>query len=162
MRPVHVILGFKPISKQFQVSKHVIKARNLRIALVDIVVEGFIQKPPHAGTQPVDLPTFKDPQLIAEEILSLNEEADIQSEENEEDIFGESTESLVHDEDFEVFHHLDETEDIASSTRLTTTLVSENQKATQATHVAEEWVDQALYEKKEEELKRYATQNVQA
>lgn len=41
---------------------------------------------------------------------------------------GESTESLVHNEDFEVFYHPDETEDIASSSRLTTALDSENQE----------------------------------
>ena len=58
-------------------SKHVIKARDSRLALVDIAVE---------------------------EILSSDDEADTQSEENEEDISGESTKSLVHDEDFEVFY----------------------------------------------------------
>ena len=44
---------------------------------------------------------------------------------------GESTESLVHDEDFEVFYYLDKTKDIASISRLTTTLVSENQEVSE-------------------------------
>ena len=112
-------------------SKHVIKARDSYLALVDVAVEGFIQKPPPAGTQPVDLPTFKNPQPIVEEILSSDEEVETQSEKVEEDTSGESTESLVHDEDFEVFYHPDETEDIASSSRLTIALVSENQKITE-------------------------------
>jgi len=33
-----------------------------------------------------------------------------------------------------------------------------NAYATQAAHVAEEWVNQALYEKKEKESKHYAAQ----
>nr|POE84902.1 hypothetical protein CFP56_48332 [Quercus suber] len=84
-----------------------------------------------AGTQPIDLPTFKDPQPIAKEILSLNKEAETQSEEVEEDTSGESIESLVHNEDFEVFYRPDEIEDIASSSRLTTALVNENQEITE-------------------------------
>ena len=58
----------------------------------------------------------------------MDDEADTQSEENEEDILRESIESLVHGEDFEVFYCPDKTEDIASSSRLTTTLISENQE----------------------------------
>ena len=112
-------------------SKHVIKARDSRLALVDDAVEGFIRKPHPAGTQPVDLPTFKDPHPVVEEILSSDDEANTQSEENEEDILRESIESLVHDEDFEVFYCPDKTEDITSSSRLTTTLVSENQEVSE-------------------------------
>lgn len=48
----------------------------------------------------------------------------------EEDALRGNTKSLVHNEDFEVFYCLDETEDISSSLRLTTTLVSENQETT--------------------------------
>ena len=39
---VHVILGFVPISNRFQKSKHVIKARDSHLALVDVAIEGFI------------------------------------------------------------------------------------------------------------------------
>ena len=60
----------------------------------------------------------------------MDDKADTQSKENEEDISGESTKSLVHDEDFEVFYRPDVIEDISSSLRLTTALVSENQKVT--------------------------------
>ena len=42
LRAVHIVLGFKPISTRFQVSKHVIRARDPCLALVDVAVEGFI------------------------------------------------------------------------------------------------------------------------
>ena len=61
LRVVHAILGFKPISNRFQVSKHVIKARDSCLILVDVAIEGFIHKPPLEGMQLVKLPTFKDP-----------------------------------------------------------------------------------------------------
>ena len=51
-----------------------------------------------------------------------------QSDEDEENESRESIESLVYDKDFEVFYHPDMTEDIASSSRLTIALVSENQE----------------------------------
>ena len=60
LQAVHVILGFKPITTRFQVSKHVIKAKDQRLALVDVAVEGFIQKPPPAGSQLVELPTLTE------------------------------------------------------------------------------------------------------
>ena len=58
---IHVILSFRPISNRFQVSKHMIKSRDARLALVDMAIEGFIQKPPSASTQPIELPTLRDP-----------------------------------------------------------------------------------------------------
>lgn len=48
---------------------------------------------------------------------------------DEEEDKEESTESLVCDEDFEVFYQQDETHDIASSSRLGPVLVSEDQEA---------------------------------
>ena len=131
LRAVHVILGFKPISNHFQVSKHMIKARDSRLALVDVAVKGFIWKPPPVGTKFVDLPTFKDPQPTVEEIVSSNEEVETQSKEAEESTLGESTKSLVHDKDFEVFYRPNEIEEVASSSRLATSLVSGNQEATE-------------------------------
>ena len=87
----HIIFGFKPISNRFQVSKHVIKARDSRLARVDVAVEGFISKPPLAGTQLVELPTFKDLQPIVEKITSSDEDVEIEFEDNTSE---ESTESL--------------------------------------------------------------------
>ena len=52
LRVVHVILGFEPLSKCFQSPKNVSKAKDLRLALSDIVVLGFLlTEPPPAGTQ---------------------------------------------------------------------------------------------------------------
>nr|POF16800.1 hypothetical protein CFP56_66199 [Quercus suber] len=127
-RSSYIILGFKPISNRFQVSKHVIKARASCLARVDVPVEGFISKPPLAGTKLVELPTFKDPQKIVEEITSLDEEVEIESEDNTSE---ESIESLIRDEDFKVFYRTNETEEEASSSRLAAALISENQKATE-------------------------------
>lgn len=73
-------------------SKHVIKTRDSCLAQVDVAVEGFISKPPLAGTQLVELPTFKDPQPIVEEITSLDEDVETESEDNTSE---EGTESLV-------------------------------------------------------------------
>ena len=73
---MHVILGFKPISTHFQVSKHMIKARYLHLAIVDVAVEGFIRKSPPTRTLLVELPFFKDSQPLAEEIISSNDETE--------------------------------------------------------------------------------------
>ena len=42
LRVAHVILGFKSLSKRLQSSKNVIKARDVRLALIDIAVPGFL------------------------------------------------------------------------------------------------------------------------
>jgi len=63
-----------------------------------VAVEGFIRKPPPSGTQFVELPMFKDPQQIVEEITSSNEEVETGTEDSTSE---ESTESPVRDEDFE-------------------------------------------------------------
>jgi len=48
---VHVILGFKPLSKRFQSSKYVIKAKDAQLALIDVDVPGFLlAEPPSIGT----------------------------------------------------------------------------------------------------------------
>ena len=101
LRIVHVILGFKPISNRIQVSKHVIKARDFRLALVDMAIEGFISEPHLEGTQLVELPTFKDPQPVVEEITSLDEKVETESEDNTSE---ENIENPDEDEDFEVFY----------------------------------------------------------
>ena len=66
-------------------SKHVIKARDSRLALVDVAIKGFIRKPPPTGTQAVDLPTFKDPQPVAEVISSSDNKVETQSKAQSEE-----------------------------------------------------------------------------
>lgn len=107
-------------------SKHVIKARDSCLARVDVVIEGFISKRPLMGTQLVELPTFKDPQPIVEEITSLDEEIETEYKDNTSE---ESTESLVRDEDFKVFYRTNKTKEGASYSHLATTLISENEEA---------------------------------
>ena len=123
LHAVHVILGFKPISNRFQVSKHVIKARDSRLALVNMAVEGFISKPPPEGTQLVELPTFKDPQPIVEEITSSDAKAEIEFEDN--------TKNPIRDEDFEVFYHINETKEEGLSPHPAAALVSKDQETTE-------------------------------
>ena len=89
----------------------------------------IISKPPLAGTQLVELPTFKDPQPIVEEITSSDEEAETESEDNTSE---ESTESLVRDEDLKVFYRTDKTKEEASCSRLVAALISDNQEATKS------------------------------
>ena len=114
---MHVILGFKPISTRFQVSKHVIKAKDQRLALVNVAVEGFIRKLPPIGIQLVELPTLTKTQHLVEEVISLNDEVKAQSKEIEEESEEESSESLLHDKDFEIFSHRDSTKDVVSSSK---------------------------------------------
>ena len=52
---IHMILRFKPISKCFQSPKHVIKAKDLRLTLIDITVPKFLTEPPPPGTQDAGL-----------------------------------------------------------------------------------------------------------
>ena len=54
----HVILGYKPSTKRFQSPKNVIKARDARLALIDVAVSDFLlTKSPPVGTQDALLPT---------------------------------------------------------------------------------------------------------
>ena len=57
LQAVHVILGFKPISNHFQSPTHVIKAKDLRLALIDVMVPGFLTTPPPSRTQDAQLLT---------------------------------------------------------------------------------------------------------
>ena len=54
------------------------KAENPCLVLVDVVVEGFTQKPPLVGTQLVELPTLQETQPLVEEVLSLDNEVKAQ------------------------------------------------------------------------------------
>lgn len=50
LRVVHVIKEFKLISTRFQYPKHVIKAKDSRLALINIAVPKFLNKPPPSDT----------------------------------------------------------------------------------------------------------------
>jgi len=57
LRVVHMIVGFTPISKCFQGPKHVIRAKDPKLALIVVAVPGFLLiKPPLARTQDAQLP----------------------------------------------------------------------------------------------------------
>ena len=99
------------------------------MALVDVVIEGFIQKPLPTEAQPVELPIFTDPQPLTEEVISSDDKLESQSKGTEEETQEESIESLIHDEDFEDFYLQDETEDIASNSRLVAASISADQEA---------------------------------
>ena len=50
LRATHIILGYKPSTKRFQSLENVIKARDIRLALIDVAVPGFLlTKPPSIG-----------------------------------------------------------------------------------------------------------------
>ena len=64
LEAVHIILGFEPISKHFQSLKNVIRAKDRRLALIDVAVPSFLlTDPPPVGTQ--------DAQLLAPLITKL-------------------------------------------------------------------------------------------
>jgi len=73
-----------------------------------VAIEGFISEPPPEGTQLVELPTFKDPQLVVVEIISSDEEVEIEIEDNTSE---ENTENSVGDKDFEVFYCTNKSEE---------------------------------------------------
>ena len=120
-----MIPSFRPISNRFQVSKHVIKARDSSLVLVNVAIEGFIGKPPPEGTQVIDLPTFKDPQPTVEDITSSDEEVETETEDNSSE---EDTEDPVRDEDFEIFYRANESEKEGLSLHLATASISEDQE----------------------------------
>nr|POE55882.1 hypothetical protein CFP56_66003 [Quercus suber] len=94
-----------------------------------MTVEGFIRKPPHVGTQLVELPTLTKTQPSVEEVVSSDDEVKAQSKEVEEETKEESIESLIHDVHFEIFYDRDMTEDLVSTLRSVTVAISEDQEA---------------------------------
>jgi len=48
---MHVILRFTPISNHSQSPKNVIRAKDLRLVIIDVVVPGFLTKSPPFSTQ---------------------------------------------------------------------------------------------------------------
>ena len=63
LRVTHLILGYKPISTNFQAPKYVIKVKDSRLHQINIVVLGFLIGPPSKGAHQIKLPF----QLSAEE-----------------------------------------------------------------------------------------------
>ena len=68
---------------------------------------------------------------MVEEVTSSDDKIEAHLEEIEEETEEESTESLVCDEDFEIFYHQDMTKDVAFTSILVTVVVSEDQDATE-------------------------------
>ena len=91
----------------------------------------IIQKSPPTGTQLTELPTLQQTQPLVEEVTSSDDKIEAHLEEIEEETEEESTESLVCDEDFEIFYHQDMTKDVAFTSILVTVVVSEDQEATE-------------------------------
>nr|POE54659.1 hypothetical protein CFP56_47300 [Quercus suber] len=74
----------------------------------------------------------RETQPLVEEVISSNDEVEAQFEEVEEETEEENTKSLICDEDFEIFYHQDVTEDVASTSRPATSVISEDQEATES------------------------------
>nr|POF00122.1 hypothetical protein CFP56_19084 [Quercus suber] len=79
----------------------------------------------------MELPTLQKTQPLVEELTSLDDEVEAHSEEIEEETEEESTESLVCDENFEIFYHQDMTEDVAFTSIMVTIAVSEDREASE-------------------------------
>ena len=57
LQATHIILEYNPSTKCFQNPKNVIRARDPRLALIDVSIPGFLAAgPPPVGTQDVQLP----------------------------------------------------------------------------------------------------------
>ena len=106
---VHVILEFTPISNRFQSPKNVIRAKDPRLVLIDMVVHGILTKPPPSGTQDAQLLA-----LVAAKLLYYQEQA-IPSDNKPEKHTPKSTQDDM-DKDFEVFYYEDP-EDSPAPTR---------------------------------------------
>ena len=103
---MHIILRFNPISKHFQSSKNVIKAKGPRLALIDIAVLSFLTTaPPPFRTQDTQLPAPLVTKLLyyQELPIPLDDEA-------KERTF-EPTQKVT-DKDFEVFYQQEDPEDL--------------------------------------------------
>ncbi|KAL0004902.1 hypothetical protein SO802_012463 [Lithocarpus litseifolius] len=94
------VAGFKLISTRFQSPKHVIKAKDSRLALIDVVVPKFLNKPLPSGTQDAQLPAL----LLAK--LLYSHEQPLPSNDEWEELSNKPTQE-VHDKDFKVFYQED-------------------------------------------------------
>ena len=103
---LHVILGFNLISKHFQSPKHIIRAKDPRLALIDIAFPGFLTTAsPPSGTQDTQLPALLITKLLysQEPPIPLNNEA--------EELIAEATQEVTN-KDFEVFYRQEDPEDL--------------------------------------------------
>ena len=100
LRVVHVILEFPQISKRFQSSKHVIKAKDSRLALIDVAVPRFLIEPPPPGPHDAEL----SDQLMAR--LFYPQKETIPSDEEQEEPALEPT-HVDMEKDFKVFSEVD-------------------------------------------------------
>ena len=101
LRAAHVILGYTPSTKRFQNPKNIIKAKHPRLALIDMVVPGFLlTEPPPEATQDAQLLAF----LVARLIYS-QEPPNLLDNESEESM-SESIQKVT-DKDFDVFYRTD-------------------------------------------------------
>lgn len=79
LRAIHLILGFKPLSKNFQDMGHAIKAGDPQLAWIDVIAPEFLAR---KDIVQVDLPSYHAPleaAILREEIASscLSLEAEI-------------------------------------------------------------------------------------
>ena len=124
LQAVHVILEFTPISNHFQSPKNVIRAKDLRLALIDVAILGFLTKPTPFCTQNAQLLVS-----LAAKLLYSQEQA-IPSDKEPEERTPEPTQEDL-DKDFEVFYCEDPKDSLAPTYRhLATAQVSTSQEAT--------------------------------
>ena len=103
LRAAHLILGYMPISRAFQASRCVIRAKDPQLHRICVAYEGFIVPegiplPRHTPlTQPLPVATLSAGVSFPSPILQVEEE----EEEQEEVGFVDFTEST---DDFEVFN----------------------------------------------------------
>ena len=99
LRAAHVILGYTPSTKWFQSPKNVIRARDPRLALIDVAVPGFLlTEPPLEGTQDTQLPA----PLVAR--LLYSQEPSIPSDSEEREPTSKPIHQEVTEKDFKVFY----------------------------------------------------------
>lgn len=117
---MHVIFSFDPISKRFQSPKHIIKATDPRLALIDVAVLGFLTTAPSPSKT-------RDAQLPASFITKLlySQEPPIPLKNEAEERTLEATQEVT-DKDFEVYYRQEGLEDLfgPSQCRLLPTLLT--------------------------------------
>lgn len=87
----HVILGYTPISTNFQAPKYVIKAKDPQLHQINIAVPSFLFGPPLKGTHLIELPSQRSAKEKATSSHLIPEEA------------AKVMELLDSEEDFQVF-----------------------------------------------------------
>lgn len=88
----HLNLGYDPISSSFQVPKYMIKAKDIRLHQINIVVPGFLDSGPvPEGVQQAELP-FQH--MTEEEVtpsqLAIKEEEQVVEVSDSKDVFNQS------------------------------------------------------------------------